>query len=253
MRFLNGRVIIGLVILVIGVLLLLERFELLEFEVKNIFDYWPVIPIVIGLNWLIQSFQTPNNGEGSKFFFSWGQFLSAIILISLGVIFLGRNLGLIDEEYTRMFWQALWPIILIILGLSLMRGRSSNKGGNRLAFMGGIDMGKSPWNLESGNYFAFMGGVDLDLTTAEIPEGETILDLTAFMGGIDVKIPKGLPVIYEGFAFLGGVTFLGHEDGGIITNRKVEHNMNQEADKRLLRIQSRAVMGGIDIKEKYTN
>ncbi|HHV62612.1 MAG TPA: cell wall-active antibiotics response protein [Firmicutes bacterium] len=32
-----------------------------------------------------------------------------------------------------------------------------------------------------------MGGLDLDLTMADIPEKETVLDLTAIMGGVEVK------------------------------------------------------------------
>ena len=44
----------------------------------------------------------------------------------------------------------------------------------------------------------------MDLTAAEIPDGETLLDLTAIMGGIDVKIPPDLAVVYEGTAILGG-------------------------------------------------
>lgn len=249
MRFLSGRFVIGLIILVVGVLLLLQRLGVHDFEVRNFFSYWPVIPIVIGLNWLILSFGSPGSAEGRKVFFSWGQFLSSLLLIGFGSIFLGRNLGFIDEDFISMFWQYFWPVFLIIAGVMLLRGRISGKGGNRMAFMGGLDTGKTSWKLESGNYFAFMGGVDLDLTTAEIPEEETALDLTAIMGGIEVRIPEGLPVIYQGTAILGGVTFLDYEDGGIITSRKIEHNIS-ETDKRLVRINCNAVLGGIEIREK---
>jgi predicted membrane protein len=69
------------------------------------------------------------------------------------------------------------------------------------------------------------------------------------MGGIDVKIPPDLPVVYEGSAVLGGVTFLNQDDGGVIASRKVEHNI-KSGDTRLLRIQARAILGGIDVKEK---
>jgi len=88
----------------------------------------------------------------------------------------------------------------------------------------------------------------MDLTTAEIPEGETVLDLTAVMGGIDVTVPPDLAVVYEGSAVLGGVTFKDQEDGGIIASRKVEQNF-AEGDKRTVRIQARAILGGVEIKE----
>ncbi len=246
MRFLSLRVVIGLIIIVSGVLLIMENF--IDIETRSIFSYWPVIPLVVGLNWLFLSFRSTGTGQSGKVSFSWGQFVSAIILITFGVIWLGSNMNLIDGVYRETFWKVLFPTILILAGITLIKGRSGTGGGDRMALMGGIDMGKSAWKLESTNYFAFMGGVDIDLTTAEIEEGETVLDLTAIMGGIDVRIPKGLHVVYEGSAILGGVNFVGHEDGGIITNRKIEHNANTE-DKRVVILKCTAILGGIEIKE----
>jgi predicted membrane protein len=92
-----------------------------------------------------------------------------------------------------------------------------------------------------------MGSIEIDLTTAEIKTGETLLDLTAIMGGIEVKVPADLAVIYDGSAILGGVTFKDQEDGGIIGGRRVEQNITGEADK-IVRIQARAIMGGVEIK-----
>ncbi|HOL16819.1 MAG TPA: LiaF-related protein, partial [Bacillota bacterium] len=78
--------------------------------------------------------------------------------------------------------------------------------------------------------------------------GETVLDLTAIMGGIDVTIPPGLAVSYGGSTILGGVSYKEQEDGGIIASRTVEEHL--EGADRVVRIQARAIMGGIDIKEK---
>jgi hypothetical protein len=251
MRFFSGRLIIGLAVIVVGVMLLLNNLvEGIDFNVGQLLrTYWPVIPLILGLNWLFLSFGSTASGEGKKIYFSWGQFITALIAIAIGVVFLGRNLGLFDFE-TRVFWSLLWPAILILIGINLLRGRAFSGGkGGRFTFMGGANVGGAqPWKLESGSYFAFMGGIEMDLTAAEISEGETILDLTAIMGGIDVKIPKDLAVIYEGSAVLGGVTFKDQEDGGIIAGRKVEQNISDSA-KNIVRIQARAIMGGVEIKE----
>lgn len=251
MRFFSGRLIIGLAVIVVGVMLLLNNLvEGIDFNVGQLLrTYWPVIPLILGLNWLFLSFGSTASGEGKKIYFSWGQFITALIAIAIGVVFLGRNLGLFDFE-TRIFWSLLWPAILILIGINLLRGRAFSGGkGGRFTFMGGANVGGAqPWKLESGSYFAFMGGIEMDLTAAEISEGETILDLTAIMGGIDVKIPKDLAVIYEGSAVLGGVTFKDQEDGGIVAGRKVEQNISDSA-KNIVRIQARAIMGGVEIKE----
>ncbi len=250
MGFTVGRFLIGLVVVVIGVILLLNNLvEGIDIDVREILQFWPVIPLILGISWLFASFGSTSSEEGKKVFFSWGQFITAIIAITIGVLFLGRNLGFFEVD-TRMFWNLFWPAILILIGFSLLRGRSSSSGkGGRFAFMGGSNVGGSePWKLESGSYFAFMGGIDIDLTSAEIAEGETVLDLTALMGGIDVKIPGDLAVIYEGSAVLGGVTFKDQEDGGLVGGRRVEHNLDK-SPASIVRIQARAIMGGVEIKE----
>ena len=259
MRILSFRTLLGIIVILVGVLLLLNNLNIIDYEVSNLLNFWPLVPLAIGLNMIVSAFRFTGTAVEQRNFFSWGQFLSGLILIGIGVSGLGNELDFIDEKYVDMFWQILIPLLVILLGLHLLRNiGGASKGGNSLAFMNSIEVGKQPWRLQSGNYLAFMGGVDLDLSNAEIPNGETIIDLTAFMGGIDVNIPPGLPVIYEGVAFLGGITFLNQEDGGIIASRKLEHNITEGAEKKyedkLIRIQGRAIMGGIDITEnKFDN
>ncbi len=250
MRFISGRLIVGLAVLIIGIILLLNNLGVgIEIEVREILRLWPVIPLILGLNWLFLSFGSTESAEGKKVFFSWGQFITALIAIAIGVIFLGQNLGLFEVD-TSMFFNLLFPVILILIGFNLLRGRAQSSGsGGRFAFMGGANVGGAePWKLEGGSYFAFMGGIEMDLTRAELPEGETVLDLTAIMGGIEVKIPGDMAVIYEGSAVLGGVSFKDQEDGGIIASRKIEQNIDKLNGRRV-RIQARAIMGGVEIKE----
>lgn len=250
MRFISGRLLIGLAILVVGVLLLLNNLGLgIEIEIRQVLRLWPVIPLILGLNWLFLSFGSTSTGEGKRIYFSWGQFLTALIVTAIGVIYLGRNLGLFEVD-TRMFFNIIWPLLLILIGVSLLRGKAGSEGsGGRFAIMSGIDVGgQQPWQLNSGSYFALMGGIDMDLSQAELKDGETVLDLTAIMGGITIKAPRDLAIIYDGSAILGGVTLFDQEDGGIVGGRRIEHNVTDDT-KKIIRIQARAIMGGIEVKE----
>lgn len=249
MRFISGRLIIGLAVLTVGVLLLLNNLEIgIEIEIGQVIRLWPVILLILGVNWLILSFGSTGSEAGRRVFFSWGQFLTALVFIAVGTVFLGRNLGLFEVDLSILF-NLLWPVILILVGFNLLRGRSHGGGrGGRLVVMGSTKVGGGqPWKLESGSYFTLMGSIEIDLTAAEIEGGETLLDLTAIMGGIEVKIPSDLAVIYDGSAILGGVTFKDQEDGGIVGGRRVEQNITPDADK-IVRIQARAIMGGVEIK-----
>jgi len=250
-RYFSGRFFLGLFLLLLGAAIILN---LLGFEIRarDILSYWPLLLIFFGLDLLISSFFRSRSAAGErKTVFSPGRFLCGLIIFLIGALYLARKFGYLADVKAETLWSVLLATMLIIAGISLIRGLSlAERSGGRWAFLGGVKVGgSSPWKLESGSYFAFMGGIDMDLTAAEIPDGETILDLTAFMGGIDVKIPPGLAVVYEGTAILGGITFKDQEDGGIIASRKVG-DPGAAAGGKYLRIQARAYLGGIEIKEK---
>jgi hypothetical protein len=250
LRFISGRLIFGLFIVTVGVLMLLNNLNLgFDFNLRELARYWPVIPLILGINWLYLSFGSVKSEDGSKVFFLWGQFVTALIVIAIGVIYMGRNLGLFNFD-TTLFWSLIWPLILILIGISLLRGRSiGGSGTGRVSIMSGSKIGgNQPWKLESGSYFALMGGIEIDLSSAEVDAGETVLDLTAIMGGIEVKVPREFSLICDSSAILGGVSFLGQEDGGIIGGRRFERNISEEKEK-VIRIQARAIMGGVEIKE----
>lgn len=85
--------------------------------------------------------------------------------------------------------------------------------------MSGIELESQGWKPTSGGYTAFMGGIDLDLRAAEIPEGEAVVNLTAVVGAIEVKLPRDLEVDCRGTPVLGGVTLLGEEAAGLFASR----------------------------------
>ena len=249
MRFLSGRLFVGLFLLLIGATMILSLLGF-DISVNKILSYWPLILIILGLDWMICAFW-PGPAVGKrKVIFSSGRFFSGLVVLLIGAFYLARKFGYLGEIGSELLWSILFAVLLIFAGVHLIRGRAlSGSGGGRLAFLGGLNVGPStPWKLESGSYFAFMGGIEMDLTRAELSGGETIIDLTAVMGGINVKIPSDLVVVYEGTAILGGVTFKDQADGGIVAGNRAGDI--DEGAGEFLRIQARAFMGGIDIKEK---
>ncbi|MDY6826215.1 MAG: DUF5668 domain-containing protein [Bacillota bacterium] len=139
--------IIGLFILVIGILLLLNNLNIgVDIGIRQILRLWPVIPLVLGLSWLASSIGSTTTEEGKKTYFFWGQFVADVILIAIGVIYLGRNLDLFDFN-TAILWNLIWPVILILIGFNLLRGKAHG-GGGRFTFMGGTKLcGSQPWKL----------------------------------------------------------------------------------------------------------
>ncbi len=235
MGFIKSRWVIGLVIVLLGVTLLLNNLNITNINISSIISaYWPILLMFFGLKFLF-------NKE------SKGEVLTGIVIIFIGFIFLGRNLGLFYISFS-ILWKLIWPLILILAGISFIFGHN-NSGKTNFAIMSGIEKKKQQWFFESSSYIAFMGGIDLDLSIAEIPDGESILDLTAVMGGIEIIVPRDVKVICEGSVFLGGLELLDRSAGGIISSTKSVQD-GSLINKKIVKIYCRALMGGIDIKSK---
>ncbi|MFO7941208.1 MAG: LiaF-related protein, partial [Bacillota bacterium] len=220
-------------------LLFLGNLGIVE-DVGLYWSYWPVFLIALGLVWLVRGFSETSAGP------LWGSVITGAIALLLGVAYLGQNLDLYDFQIGHI-WGLFWPVVLILIGYTLLRGRASSSGG-RTAFMGGIEMGGTRnWILEGGSYLAVMGSIEMDLRTAEISEGETLLDLTAVMGSVEIEVPADVTVIYDGSTVLGGISFLGEEDGGVVASRRTERPGGDGS--KVLRIQARSIMGSVEIKE----
>src|SRR5690349_2251079 len=95
----TGGMIIGLGIITLGILFLLRNVGILYFD--DIWQYWPVILIVIGISKLANPYSASNVIRG-------------LIIGGVGTVFLLNNLGYIYGNV----WEYIWPAVLIAVGLS---------------------------------------------------------------------------------------------------------------------------------------
>ncbi len=243
----KGRVFVGMAIVVLGVLWLTNNIGLTDIAVGEfIGSYWPIIVVLWGIDIFINALQKVRVGTPSeKIEFMWGPGLTGLVILLVGISLLARNLDWLDVDFS-IFWKILWPLILILAGISFLKG-GSHKGRTHWAFMSGLTFKTPGWKLQNSSYVAFMGGIDLDMTVAEIPEGETIIDLTAVMGAVDIKVPSNVNIICNGTAVLGSVEAIGEEAAGIIASKTME-SIGVAESNGTIRIYGRALMGGIDIK-----
>lgn len=230
----RSSVIWGIIIVLIGLGLLLNNLGITNIEIGEIIaTYWPTIFIIWGLETII-------NKNSRKF---KSNFIFGVIMILLGFSIIGRNLNLFDFDFS-LLWNMLWPLILIFIGIGILKAGTITK--NNWAIMGGIER-RNDWKLSDQSYIALMGGIDLDLTVADIPEGETYLELTVIMGGIEIKAPNDTDIICKNTTLLGGIDFFHEDDGGIYMNKEFKHKANVETKKKIF-INSHCILGGIEIR-----
>ena len=84
----------------------------------------------------------------------------------------------------------------------------------RKQMIGDINLGNSPWQLENMNLWLGVGDLDLDLTTAILPEGESFINLSGWVGDITVLVPDDLALQATVELKLGEAKLIGETQSG---------------------------------------
>jgi hypothetical protein len=81
---------------------------------------------------------------------------------------------------------------------------------------------------------SLFGGVHIDFTEAEMLEGETVVEIFAFCGGVEIRVPPDIDVITEGFGLFG---HFGQKD-----------QRGDDPQPPRLRVKGLALMSGVEVK-----
>ncbi len=220
------HLIVGLFVITLGVLLTLDNLHYINAE--DYFSFWPLVLIFVGLAKLGSS--TTRTAQ-----------LIAGLWIVVGVAFLLSNL----DVFRFGIWD-FWPLLLVLLGVTMLRrsmqrhqhvDSATDPASTVSAFCvwSGADRKSTSTDFRGGELTAIMGGADVDLTQARIANGEAIMDVFAFWGGIDIRVPPDWTVVSDVTPFMGA-----YED-----SRKSQ-TAGDPAQRLVLR--GLVVMGGVEVK-----
>jgi predicted membrane protein len=183
------RLLLGLTIMVAGILLALDNLGLVD---AGLFlRFWPVVFIVVGA---LKLTGAPGCARGGGIF--W---------IILGSGLLAFNLGLLN-------WPRLWAFLFVFVGASIawrairppVPRSEPGAGVDMTAVLGGAKTVSNSADFRGGQAMAVMGGCQIDLRRARIAQGEATLDVFAFWGGIEIRVPEEWEVVNRVNAVLGG-------------------------------------------------
>jgi predicted membrane protein len=218
----RGPVIGGVVFIVVGTVLLLQKVGYLPPGFA--FHFWPMIFIVIGI---------------VKIVYAGGRAIGAI-MIAVGVLLQLQMEGILHVE----FWQ-LWPAIFIIVGIVMLwqaiMGEhlpvSENPQFDSVYVFGGGERHVSSKNFKGGSLFAIFGGYKVDFRHADIEGDKAVIDASAVFGGGEIIVPEHWMVSVQGVAVFGA-----YQD-------KTRH-FQPDASKptKTLVIKGLTVFGGVEVK-----
>lgn len=219
----------GLIIVLIGVVLLLDRMGYVR--AGNVFDYWPLLLVAIGLGKVVSSRH------------SGGQ-VSGIIIATIGIVIFCQRQG-----YISLDWSVIWPVILIVIGLSALAkafmARADGLDPNSISqsvvsewvVFGGSKMVNTSTDFRGGELLAVFGGYQLDLTRTQMAQDHAVLRLTAIFGGIEVVTPEDWMVVTKGVPIFGG-----------FDDKTLHPKPRPDKQQKTLVVKGFAMFGGIEVK-----
>lgn len=222
------RWIPALILIAIGGAFLLNNLHILRFH--DLFQYWPVVLIALGLFRLVDSSEANQRVVGA-------------ILIVIGGVLLAGTLG-----FFYFSWNTFWPLILIAAGLLMLVQRLSVSVGftpsnqstvnwlhEAAVFSGGKRRIRG--DFKGGKLDCIFGGYDINLRQATMSADSAELEINAIFGGAEVKIPEDWEVVMRGTGVFGAFSDeTSHPDSRIYPT-----------PKRLV-LKGAAIFGGVNVK-----
>ncbi len=210
------RLVLGVFLIGIGVLFLLRNLDIID--LPHYFYSWQMLLIGLGAF----NFLTGNRSAG-------------FILAGIGTVFL-------MPDIIHFNFRELWPIILIIIGISFFfRNRNQANGSvelnkdtiDEIGFFGGGERFISSQNFMGGKVTAMFGGHTIDLRKVTLAPGVQSIEVFNMFGGTKLIVPEGWVVKSEVTPILGGFNDL-------------RTNITTTGDQTL-RIKGTVIFGGIEL------
>ncbi len=251
----DKRFYFGVILIAVGVILILERLNLIPESMADMLISWQMLLVGIGVLSLIGGNRT-----------------AGTVMIVIGGTFMIPELITVPHEIRRIYW----PLILVAIGVViLMRQRdhrklsfSSGSGANGtdpvsngtnndasksadsaytsdsfnsfddFVIFGGREIFVTSQALSGGKATSIFGGIEFDLRKASLQPGGAVIDCVSVFGGCGFKIPMDWNVRNEVTTIFGAFT----------DKRGDTYNDRYYDPSKTLVIKGISMFGGIEVK-----
>jgi lia operon protein LiaF len=125
-------------------------------------------------------------------------------------------------------------------------GNTQHKSG----FIGDVYLGRDYWDLQPMTISHFIGDTIIDLTKANIPQRETKLVVSAFIGDVKMLVPADVDVeiAVSASSFIGDMNVLDRHESGLFRNISTETPYYRESERKIRLIVS-AFIGDVLVQK----
>lgn len=185
----GSGVVFGILLLFAGVVFLLDNLDMMD--AGRFIEWWPLALVAIGIGELF---------GGSR--------VGAVIWMAIGGWFLLNRLDVIDLDLFDLFWPSLWVAVGALLVWQSMMQPKVSEASDRMssfALMAGNVQRSAGASVRSVQATAVMGGCEIDLRKMAPGQRETVVDVFAMWGGIEISIPEGWALENRVMPIIAGV------------------------------------------------
>jgi hypothetical protein len=219
---LAARLVAGASILAVGVIVWLDHLG--RVDARDYLQWWPLVLMAFGIAHLSER-----------------RFLAAGIMIVLGILFLPHVPFFLHLRVSAIL--GLWPLLISVGGMTLVMqalrpaAKDTARAGTfrAIAVMGGGGRTIASDPFVGGDAVAVMGGCEIDLSSATIA-GEAVIDVLAFWGGLEIKVPHGWKIVNRMAVILGALV------------NKTSPATDANAPRLVIR--GSVIMGGIEVRHR---
>ncbi len=183
----------------------------------------------------------------------WG-----IVLVVIGLLFLLENFGYAD---VGDIFADYWPVILIIIGFSLITRkrstpreihlREASQSGSDLLhqsnIFGDINIKTTSSNFTGGSLSTVFGDCDIDLSSAGFAEGDHELHIHSVFGDSLILLPEGAAVTISANSVFGSLRMFDKQKGGFSSNLQTTTPAYDTTSRRM-RIKISKVFGDVRVE-----
>ena len=183
----SKRAIIGIILIALGTIFLLDNMGYDMYLPYYLFS-WPAVFVVLGVINLLS-----------------GNSRSSLIFFGLATIFYLHH-------YNVVRIGEIWPVVLIIIGLSFIfrrRGQARNISESNddiideVAVFGGTEKKFVSEKFQGGKITCLFGGSEIDLRGSKAQDG-AVIEVFCMFGGVELTLPEDWKVNMNATAIFGG-------------------------------------------------
>lgn len=226
-RRFSGQEFFGALLLLVGILALLS-----SLNIANVSGFWRWIPalfILFGIWQLV--------AHGTR------HWVGPVLLIVVAGAFQLAALDILDWDFIG---QAIFPAILIVIGLRVLLRRGGLRGEaaeatrtvSLFSAFSGTKRRVTSQDFQGGDITALFGGAELDLLSAGLETRPATINVMVLFGGAEIHVPPGWSVRDDVLALFGGSEDKRKEMGAATTGESYD-----------LVITGLVLFGGLDIKD----